>query len=58
VVHSRVNDADRNALLKRILSWSETEHGKKILQQGKFKPFKAINDSDYDIVRRYLKMAE
>jgi len=57
VIHSRVSKKDREAILKRILTWSKLVMGREFLRKGKFKPFKAAKDSDYDIVREYLEIA-
>lgn len=54
VVHKRVAKKDRDALLKTILSWSKTEEGKKIINNGQFIPFVAAKDADYEVVRQYI----
>lgn len=51
-VHPRISNKDRQILSNTMLSWSKTRQGKKLLQRGKLKPFIAINDKDYDVVRQ------
>ncbi len=51
VVHPRVPESERQKVLATILSWGNTEEGRKILQRGAFMPFKVISDQDYDVVR-------
>ena len=55
VVHRRVAQKDREALLKTILEWPTTEEGRKILEGGRFTPFVAASDADYAVVRRYIR---
>ena len=54
-VHPRVPEKDRELLQKKILSWSESEKGRKMLKAGRLKPFIKIEDKDYDIVREMSK---
>ena len=51
-VHPRVSKEDREKIQQRVITWTSTDTGKKILQQGFFKPFKPIDDKAYDIVRK------
>ena len=53
--HRRVSQRDRDILLETILGWPNTEEGKKILDGGQFIPFVAAKDSDYEVVRRYIR---
>ena len=55
VAHQRVPQKDRDLLLHTILDWSNTEPGRKILDGGQFVPFVAAKDSDYEVVRGYLR---
>jgi len=55
VAHKRVPQKDRNVLLQTILEWPNTETGRKILDAGHFVPFVAAKDSDYEVVRRYIR---
>ena len=55
VVHRRVSRIDRDALLKTILGWPRTEEGRRILERGRFVPFIAAKDADYDVVRDYIR---
>ena len=57
-VHPRVPEKDREKLLEKILSWGESEKGRKMLKAGKLKPFIKIEDKDYDIVREMAKSEE
>ena len=54
-IHPRMSDAQREIILARILSWSTTENGRRILARGRLKPFIKITDSAYDGVRNYFK---
>jgi phosphonate transport system substrate-binding protein len=55
VVHKRVSKKHRDTLLKIILDWPNTEEGKEILDGGRFNPFVAAKDADYEVVRRYVR---
>jgi ABC-type phosphate/phosphonate transport system substrate-binding protein len=55
VVHRRVSQKDRDILLKTILDWPNTEEGKKIMDGGRFLPFVAAKDADYEVIRRYIR---
>lgn len=50
-VHPRMSKAQQEILTKTILDWPNNKEGKKILARGKLKPFQAIKDADYDVVR-------
>lgn len=54
-VHPRVPSNEQTIIRERILNWVNTESGKQLLERGRMKPFKAINDSDYNIVRTMAK---
>jgi phosphonate transport system substrate-binding protein len=53
VVHPRVPERERKILLDTILSWPQTEEGRKILSRGELLPFTRATDADYDPVRRF-----
>jgi len=55
VIHPRVPEEKRDLLRKRLLNWAKTETGKQLLARGRLKPLRAINDSDYNIVRSMSK---
>jgi len=55
VVHKRVSKNDRDVLRKTILDWPRTEEGKRIIDAGRFIPFVAAKDADYDVVRQYVR---
>jgi len=55
VVHKRVSRKDREALLKTIVDWPKTEEGRRILDRGQFIPFVAASDTDYELVREYVR---
>ncbi len=57
VVHPRVSEKDRLILKKTILSWPDTEAGKRILSRGNLLPFVEAVDSDYDPVRHFTLQA-
>jgi phosphonate transport system substrate-binding protein len=52
VIHPRVPDDKKQAIRQRIISWSDTEDGKQLLERGRLKPFVQVSDSDYDVIRR------
>lgn len=55
IVHPRVGKQQREALLKTILSWGETESGRQLLKRGELKAFVAATDAEYDDVRAYSR---
>ena len=50
--HPRVSPEDRRKIVDTILSWPQTEAGRKLLERAKVKAFVTIEDSAYDVVRR------
>jgi len=52
VIHPRVPKKEKQIIKQRIISWSETEEGKRLLERGRLKPFIPITDADYDVIRR------
>ena len=54
LVHSRVNTADAEQVLKVMTSWGETEKGRKILAKMAFPGWRTAKIEDYDDVRRVL----
>jgi len=54
-IHPRVPKQQRELLRQRILSWGHTVNGKSIVPNGRLVPFKAIKDSDYDVVRKMAR---
>jgi phosphonate transport system substrate-binding protein len=57
VVHRRVPADIRNKILQAIISWPRRPEGRAILARGPLKPFIKATDSEYDVIRRYLKHA-
>ena len=55
VAHKRVSKRERDALLKTILDWPNTEEGRRILERGQFVPFVAATDVDYEVIRSYIR---
>jgi len=51
----RVPGQDRKRISKTIMSWSNTEKGKKLLKSMQTKRFVPIIDREYDVVRKFLK---
>jgi phosphonate transport system substrate-binding protein len=51
VAHPRVPEKVRALLRERIINWSNTEEGKKILARGELTPFKHVADREYNVVR-------
>lgn len=58
VAHKRVPQKDRELVLQTILEWPNTEAGRRILDAGHFIPFVPARDTDYEIVRRYIRSRE
>lgn len=54
-IHPRVPKKEKQKIQARILQWAKTDAGKKLLARGRMKPLRAIQDSEYDIVRRMAK---
>jgi ABC-type phosphate/phosphonate transport system substrate-binding protein len=50
-----VPEQDRERMRSRIINWSNTEEGKKILKRGELTPFQPVTDRDYDGVRQMGK---
>lgn len=55
VVHPRVTEVDRKIIRKTLISWSDTDKGKKLLNSIQTKQFVPIVDSEYDAVREFIK---
>ena len=55
VASPKVSAADRGVILKTITSWANTESGKNMLKRARMKPFVAIDDKEYDVIRRMIK---
>lgn len=55
VVHRRVSRQHREILLDTIVGWPRTEEGRRLLERGRFTPFVAARNADYEAVRRYLR---
>lgn len=53
--HPSVSEEQRKILIKTILSWKDTEAGRKLLGRGRFRPFVEISDKEYDVVREFSK---
>jgi phosphonate transport system substrate-binding protein len=50
--HPRVTPQERQKIIDTMLSWSNTEQGRKLLEKAKVNAFVPIGDRDYDLVRR------
>lgn len=55
IAHPRVSEVDRNNIRKTVLSWSDTDRGKKLLKNIQTKRFVPIVNSEYDVVREFIK---
>lgn len=55
VASKRLSPEEHDKIRDRILSWGETEEGRKILTSGKMKPFIAADNKDYDVIRDMIK---
>lgn len=55
VIHPRVPDQIRLKINKIIMSWSQDNKGKKLLNSMQTKQFVPIIDKDYDVVRQFIK---
>jgi phosphonate transport system substrate-binding protein len=56
--HPRLPEAEREELRSLILSWPDTEQGRAIMAIGSWPPFVAVQDGDYDDVRRYMTRSQ
>lgn len=52
-VNPRVPEADRQRLLKAIVSWADSKAGRAMLKRGKLSSFVPISDQAYDVVRNF-----
>jgi len=50
-VNPQMSEDHRNLILKTILSWNNSDEGRKLLKKGHFTPFVQAFDEDYDSVR-------
>lgn len=57
-VHARVPETERERLRATILSWADSPDGRKLLERGELKPFQAVADAEYDVVRKYWRRIE
>lgn len=55
VVHPRVPQKTREIVRQRVLNWSGNEKGRSMLKKGRLLNFVTATDSDYDVVREFLK---
>lgn len=53
IVHKRVPPKEREMLLRTILSWPKSAHGRALLEHGSLTPFVVATDGEYDVVRDY-----
>ncbi|ACL72203.1 ABC-type phosphate/phosphonate transport system periplasmic component-like protein [Thioalkalivibrio sulfidiphilus HL-EbGr7] len=58
VVHPRVPETDRAALLEALVGLNTTEHGRQILERINTAAFVPALDHDYDEVRRFVTTLE
>jgi phosphonate transport system substrate-binding protein len=50
--HPRISQEERQKIIDIMLSWSNTEQGRKLLEKAKVKAFVTIDDREYDSVRK------
>lgn len=50
--HPRVSAEDRQKILDTMMSWPNTEQGRKLLEKAKVKALVPVTDNAYDIVRK------
>lgn len=55
VIHPRVAKADRHRIKETIMSWQDTAAGQQLLNGMQTQQFIPINDTEYDVVRRFIK---
>ncbi len=55
VVHPRVPAQVRNQILQTLLSWRYSEQGRKLLDTMNTKGFVELRDSEYDIIRSFVR---
>lgn len=54
VIHPRVPKHDQLKIKKIIMSWTNTEKGKKLLDSMQTRRFTPIDDDEYDVVRKFI----
>lgn len=54
-VSTKLGEREKKIIRDTILSWAKTAEGKKLLERGRMKPFKIIEDKAYNIVRQINK---
>ena len=55
VIHSRVNQIDRDKLINMFSSLSETVGGRELLKNMQTEGFVTFNDDEYDVVRQLVR---
>lgn len=55
VANPTIPESERRVILDTILSWSNSESGKQMLERARMKSFVVVHDKQYDIIRRMLK---
>ena len=55
VVHPRIPEATRNRIAEELISWADTENGRKLLSNMQTSEFVPIDDKEYDVVRQLLR---
>lgn len=55
MAQSRIAPEAREAIKHALLSWQTTKHGRDMLQGNGFTLFQSANDSEYAVIRKYLR---
>lgn len=55
ISHPRVSESEREVLKNTMLNLHKTVKGREMFKRGKLKSFKAVTDSEYDVVRNFSK---
>jgi phosphonate transport system substrate-binding protein len=55
VVHKRVSQKDRDLLLNTVLNLQNSGNGRKILGALDYRPFVQARDSDYTLIRKFIR---
>jgi ABC-type phosphate/phosphonate transport system substrate-binding protein len=56
--HPRVSPEDQQKIIDTMMSWPNTEPGRKLLEKAKVKAFVPVDDREYDVVRKMSRDAK
>lgn len=55
VAHRRMSEKDREAVREAVLSWGNTDVGRRLLAENALTPFVPATDAEYEPVRAYIR---